>query len=338
MVAYKSLDHFSKMPRPNIVVVIPTFKCSKTICDVVEQCLLYASYVIVVDDCCPDQSGAKVLNSFDSQRVFIKFNPVNLGVGGATKVGFDKALELDADIVVKVDADGQMDPSLIPSFILPISDSKAQYVKGNRFSSRQALVEMPVVRLIGNVTLSFIAKLSTGYWELLDPTNGFIAIPAQSLINIKYHKASNRYFFETDLLFLAGLSNLNIAQVSHPALYRNHNSSLNPIKEIPGFLTKNIKIFLKRIAYDYIIFDFNPGSLCLIFGFIFTIISIIIFGWRISAGGISYTTAPGILTIFSISTMLAVQFSLGFLFYDSIQKPLLRRLNNLMSGKSFLNS
>ena len=109
-------------------------------------------------------------------RVQVLLHPRNTGVGGAVLSGIRAALLDGADLIIKLDGDGQMDPALVPALVEPIQAGKADYVKGNRFHVLQGLGAMPPLRLFGNAALSFLAKASTGYWQLFDPTNGFIAI------------------------------------------------------------------------------------------------------------------------------------------------------------------
>ena len=83
--------------------------------------------------------------------------------------GYKCAIADGIGIIVKVDGDGQMDPSLIPDFVAPILAGEADYTKGNRFFDLEEIRAMPKIRLFGNAVLSFITKLSSGYWDLFDP-------------------------------------------------------------------------------------------------------------------------------------------------------------------------
>ena len=103
-----------------------------------------------------------------------------------------------------------MDPNYIPNITKPIIEGNAEFVKGNRFKSLEMIQKIPKVRLFGNLGLSFLTKLSTGYWELFDPTNGFIAFSSSTIKKINLYKVDNRYFFETDLLFRCGIYNYMI--------------------------------------------------------------------------------------------------------------------------------
>ena len=108
--------------------------------------------------------------------------------------GYSAALRDDMDIVVKVDGDGQMDPSLMPLFIEPIINGVADYTKGNRFFNLASLSQMPWLRIIGNAGLSLLTKVSSGYWDVVDPTNGYTAIHKDTLKELPLDKLDERYF------------------------------------------------------------------------------------------------------------------------------------------------
>ena len=142
---------------------------------------------------------------------------------------------------------------------------------------------MPKLRLIGNLGLSFLNKLSSGYWELFDPTNGFIAFDSNALKRIRYKKLDNNYFFESSLLFECSLADISFAQIPIKSIYANEVSSLNPFKEILRFSYKHLINLIKRLIYQYLLLDFNAGSLELIGSFISLILALsyfIVFTFR----------------------------------------------------------
>src|SRR6185436_11975030 len=96
--------------------------------------------------------------------------------GAAMVTGYRHALELGADIVVKMDGDDQMDAKYLVPLIEPILAGEADYTKGSRFFYTRQLRRMPLVRQIGNLGLSFLTKASSGYWDVFDPTIGYSAV------------------------------------------------------------------------------------------------------------------------------------------------------------------
>src|SRR5262249_50219988 len=150
-------------------------------------------HIIVIDDASPDDLQ-EILKQVSDHRLVVLRHETNRGVGAAMKTGFGKALELNADTIVKVDGDGQMDPRLIPQFIGPIIAGQADLTKGTRFVHLAFVRQMPFTRRLGNLALSFLVKLASGYWHVFDPCNGYLAIRAGLLHGLAFHRLGDRYF------------------------------------------------------------------------------------------------------------------------------------------------
>ena len=313
-----------------ICTIIPCYKTPEKAPLIVEECLKISDLVICVDDCCPFDTGDKIKETIISEKLIVLRHSFNRGVGGAVKTGIKFALKKEIDIIVKVDSDGQMPPHLIPKLVKPIIDGKAEVTKGNRFRNPSVLVKMPFIRLIGNVGLGFLTKLSTGYWELFDPTNGFIAFKKNILLNISINNLDNRYFFETDFLFRCALNEIVINEMPMKAIYADEKSNMYPIAEVPRFLIKHLKILLKRISYQYFIFDFNPGSISLIIANICGLIAFTIGTTNFISSNITGQPTPvGTQTLFLFLSIISTQFFINFIFYDATQKPLFRKLRSI---------
>ncbi len=180
----------------NITVVIPSYKVKSHIENVVKTLPDFVNNIVVIDDKCPQGSG-EFIESLNIPKVTVIFHKSNQGVGGAITTGYKKAIGLNSDVIVKVDGDGQMNPDYIEKLITPIIKNQADYTKGNRFSDFKALRKMPKMRLFGNSALSFLVKASSGYWNMMDPTNGFTAINKNAVLGLDLDKLSKRYFFES---------------------------------------------------------------------------------------------------------------------------------------------
>ncbi|MCG8404562.1 MAG: glycosyltransferase family 2 protein, partial [Phycisphaerales bacterium] len=211
---------------PIIAVVIPCYKARQTILGMLDAMPATVDRVFCVDDGCPDKTGLFIEQNVRDQRVAVLYNPSNQGVGGAVMTGYRAALADDVDIIVKVDADGQMDPALIPRFVEPIAAGLADYTKGNRFYHPEWLEGMPFVRLCGNAVLSILTKFSTGYWHLFDPTNGFTAIHAGALKLLPLDKIAKGFFFESDMLFRLNTIRAVAMDVPQKAVYGEEESHL----------------------------------------------------------------------------------------------------------------
>ena len=310
-----------------IVAVVPCYKSSNIAPKVIKDLIEYVDFVVCIDDLCPEGTGLAIQNQVKSNKVKVIFHQKNKGVGGATKTGIKFSESIGAEIIVKIDSDGQMDPSYIPLLIEPIINQASDYSKGNRFRNIDVLIKMPKLRLIGNIVLSFITKLSTGYWELFDPTNGFIAINTKILRRIEYEKTDNRYFFETDLLFRCGLYDLVISEIEIPTIYKNESSDLNLFFELYKYTVSHIIIFIKRIVYQYFLIDFNPGSFSFLLGTLSGIYTLIA-GLRsiIYYKNLNIESPLGIKILFLTSAIISVQLMISFIYYDSTQRPLRRQL------------
>jgi dolichol-phosphate mannosyltransferase len=169
-------------------------------------------------------------------------------------------------VLVKLDSDGQMDPALVPTLVAPILRGEADYTKGNRFLELEGLCAMPFVRLLGNSLLSFLNKLTSGYWDIFDPTNGFTALHAAVARRLPLDKVSGRYFFESDLLFRLGTLRAVVVDVPMSAVYAGEKSSL-VVRHAPfEFAWKHLLNTVKRIFYGYYLRDFSFASLELVLG------------------------------------------------------------------------
>ena len=252
--------------QPLIAVVIPSYRVRAHILSVLagigEECRL----IYVVDDKCPEQSGQYVLDHCHDPRVRVLFHQVNQGVGGAVLSGYRQAVADGATVIVKLDGDGQMDPAWIPALVTEIEAGEADYAKGDRFYDRESIAGMPRMRLLGNAGLSFLTKISSGYWNVVDPTNGFTAIHATVAAALPFAKISKRYFFESDMLFRLGCMRARVIDIPMPTIYADEVSSLSIRKVVGEFAVKHLVNALKRIAYTYYVRSFSIASVELVVG------------------------------------------------------------------------
>lgn len=250
----------------HIAVVIPSYRVAAKILGVLSGIGPEVRTIVVVDDRCPEKSGELVKRECRDPRVHVLMQPENQGVGGATLAGFAHASALGAEILVKLDGDGQMNPALIGMLVKPIVNGKADYAKGNRFYSPRYVRGMPPVRLVGNAGLGFLSKITTGYWGLSDPANGFVALHSALLPLLEPERLAKRYFFENDLLFRLSLVRAAVVDVPMHAFYDDEKSNLSVTHSLLSFPGKFLVRFLKRIGYRYFLRDFSMGSVLLVAG------------------------------------------------------------------------
>ena len=187
----------------------------------------YIKHIIVVDDASPDSTADLVTASAkEDDRILLIRHPSNQGVGGAMITGYRKALELGAQMVVKIDGDGQMDMDHLPELLQPLIDGRADYTKGNRFRDFKSLQKMPFIRRVGNMGWPFLPKLRQGTGTMFDPTNGFNAIRSEVLAQLPLDRIDRTYYFETSMLANLYLIGAVVKDVPMPARYQGEVSSL----------------------------------------------------------------------------------------------------------------
>ena len=251
----------------HVAAVVPAYNVSAELPEVLRQMPMIFRTIIVVDDASRDDTAlvAERYAQLD-QRIVVLRHEHNQGVGGAMITGFTKALETGADIIVKIDGDGQMPLWLVPQLIQPLIDGTADYTKGNRFRDFKAVRAMPSVRRIGNVILSFLSKAATGYWHCFDPNNGFLAIRADVLSQLPLAKIDCSYFFETSMLSHLYVLGAVVQEVPMPARYVGETSSLSITRVVRQFPGKLIWSLLRRLVLKNFVYDFNLESFHILAG------------------------------------------------------------------------
>ncbi len=305
-----------------ITAVIPCYKVADHILPLLAGIGPEVTRIICVDDACPEGSGSVIEQGCRDARVSALRHAQNRGVGGAMVTGFAAALEGGARVVVKLDGDGQMDPALIAALAAPVLAGQADYAKGNRFFSPETVRGMPAIRLAGNAVLSFMTKLSTGYWSVFDPTNGFLAIDAGVLRLLPCDKLAPRYFFESDMLFRLSVLRAVVVDVPMQARYGEEASSLRIGRVIGPFLAGHARNFAKRIVYGYFLRDFHIASLELVLGLAATMFGVLTgtADW-IHSAHLGRATPAGAVMLAALPLALGVQLLLAFLNFDITAEP-----------------
>lgn len=300
-----------------VAVVIPCYKVTRHVAGVIDAIGPEVTRIYAVDDACPERSGDWIAQNCSDPRVKVIYNTQNRGVGGAVMAGYREALDEGMDIVVKIDGDGQMDPRMLPDFIAPIVSGLADYTKGNRFFYIDKLSAMPGIRLFGNAVLSFMAKFSSGYWDIADPTNGYTAIHRDVLRHLPLEKISERYFFETDMMFRLNTLGAVIIDIPMDAHYGDEVSSLKISSVVGEFLYKHARNFFKRIFYNYYLRGMSLASLELPLGVLLFTVGSIYGGyqWAVSlSSGVAATA--GTVMLAALPVVVGLQLILAFLSHD----------------------
>ncbi|MEQ8708020.1 MAG: glycosyltransferase family 2 protein [Rhodospirillales bacterium] len=306
---------------PVLAVIIPAYRVAAKIADVIAGIPVDIAHIIVVDDACPEGSG-DIVEALNDKRLHLVRHTENQGVGGAVISGYRKALELGAGVMVKIDGDGQMDPAILHEIAGPVMTGEADYAKGNRFADFRTLKRMPTVRLLGNSGLSFLLKAASGYWTMLDPTNGYTAIHARALEKLVLDRLDRRYFFESDLLIRLGTVSAVVVDVPMEARYADENSSLNIPKTMIEFPLKILRGLLRRLFLRYFIYDFNMASVYLMFSVPLLLFSLLfgIYQW-IDSSQTGIARPLGTIMVVIIPLILGFQMLLQAIAFDVASTP-----------------
>ncbi|HVJ00466.1 MAG TPA: glycosyltransferase family 2 protein [Sphingomonas sp.] len=324
--AYPLTAEFELLARPRpvrIAVVIPCYRAVGSIERVVGAIGASVWRIYCVDDASPDDTGAAIGRAAASDpRVTALRRDANGGVGAAVVDGFRAALADGAEVIVKIDSDGQMAPALIPDFVAPILSGEADYVKGNRFFSLDGIGRMPSARIVGNAGLSFLTKLSTGYWDLFDPANGYVAIHAEVVRLLPLDRLHRRYFFESDMLFRLATLRARVIELPIEPVYHDERSHLSELRCLATFPFLHMRNFAKRLFYNYFLRNFSAASLSILAGAVFFAFGVI-FGaasWLHSLDTGDPATA-GTVMLSALPLIVGIQLLLNFLAQDVALAP-----------------
>jgi glycosyltransferase involved in cell wall biosynthesis len=310
---------------PTIAVVIPCFRVARQVSDVVRSIPKRYTPVICVDDASPDDVRGALRALNDPRVVYVRHGQ-NRGVGGAVMTGWKEALARGADIVVKMDGDGQMTGEHLDSLVAPLTDGSVDVAKGNRFVDHVALRTMPATRLVGNALLSFVVKAVSGYWNVLDPTNGFIGVRSDLLRRLDQAWLAERYYFETSLLVALNVAHARVADVALPARYVDAPSSLHVGRVAASFPWLLARSLARRFYWRYLIEDFGVVSLGVLLGIPLTLFGTAFGAWHwVQSVRTGVPATAGTVFVAALPIILGVQLLLVALVLDVLSSPSIKR-------------
>lgn len=307
----------------HVAAVVPAYNVEQVLGGVLRSLPPLFTTVIVVNDGSRDETGSVADRYAElDRRITVVHHEKNHGVGGAMVTGFKNAIEAGADIVVKIDADGQMPLWLVSELIAPLIRGEADYTKGNRFRDFTAVRAMPLPRRIGNVALSFLAKAATGYWRSFDPTNGFLAIRSDVLTQLPLQKIDQTYYFEISMLSHLYLIGAVVKEIPMPARYAGEPSSLSiprVLRQFPGRLVASL---LRRLVLKNFVYDFNLESLHLAVGLPLFLAGVLFGSWKWLVFASQSLPAPtGTVVLPALMIMVGVQLLLSAVQLDLAAVP-----------------
>jgi len=233
--------------RKKVIACIPAYNEEKTIAKIVLLAQKHVDTVVVVDDGSEDLTGeiAKRLGAY------VVRHDTRKGYGAAIQTCFKTARDLNADIMVTLDADGQHDPEEIPKLIKPILDNEADIVIGSRFLNTKSINEIPLYRRLGIKTITYLTRKATGNRKLSDAQSGFRAYSRKAIEELEIEETGMSV--STEILLKAAEKKLNIVEVPIFCRYKGIKTSthhpvqhgLNIIASILNFIAiKHPLLFL----------------------------------------------------------------------------------------------
>lgn len=281
-----------------IAVVVPAYREEALIAETIRGVPEYVDHILVIDDCSPDATSQAAKSVADPRLEVIRLE-VNQGVGGAITTGHRRAMDLGCDIMVVMAGDNQMDPDELPRLLHPILDHEYGFAKGNRIFSATSLEGMPRYRIVGNMVLTFLNKAASGYWNLVDPQNGYTAVTREALELVPLDRVSKRYEFENDLLIWLNIAGVRAKDVNIPARYGAEVSTIRLHTAVPRISWLLFRGFWRRIWYKYVLWSFSPIAAMLFLGLFLLLIGLALSTWVVyeAFSGVSPTAGTAIFAV-----------------------------------------
>lgn len=300
-----------------IAVVVPAYNEENKIGPMLDGLPDIVDTIYVIDDCSTDRTPQVIQErAARDPRIMIIRHERNKGVGAAIATGYMLAAERDDDVAVVMAGDGQMNPDELPSLLDPVIEDKADYVKGNRFFHRVGVAPIPLVRLVGNLALSSLTKVVSGYWHIFDTQCGYTAINREFLKRINWEEVYPRYGCPNDILTRLNVADARVADVPVSALYgKSWASKMKLWKIWPQLLYLLWSLLCMRIYRKYIYLNGHPLVACYTLGFLATLLSFLTFLILI-VQCIFFSVSLATLILFSLFTVVASQLLLAACFMD----------------------
>jgi glycosyltransferase involved in cell wall biosynthesis len=303
-----------------ISIAVPAHNEEAHIARVIETMPPFVDHIVVVDDASADATSEKA-KAVGDRRVQVIRHERNLGVGGAIVTAHRRGLDLGCDISVVMAGDGQMDPDYLPSLLDPIVEHGYGFAKANRFFSMDSFRGMPRQRVFGNIVLSFLTKMASGYWHLFDPQNGYTAISRSALERLSLDRLSTTYEFENDLLINLNILDIRALDVPIPAVYGDERSGIKLRRVVPDISRLLMRGFFRRLVLKYVIRSFSPVALFFFVGLALVTWSVVFGLWVVlqTIGPDAASTGTVILSV--VPFVVGVQLLISAIVLDIQETP-----------------
>lgn len=302
-----------------VFICVPCYNVAEHIAAVVNDIPPFVDGVVLVDDASRDTTP-QILDGLKGTSVTVIHRAKNGGVGAAMVDALKEAYQQGAELMVKVDGDGQMDLRFVSQLLDALETH--DYAKGNRLLDRIALSTMPRQRRFANFGLTFLTKLASGYWNIGDPQNGFIAIRRETWALIDQARLAPGYFFENDMLVNLNIVNALVKDVRMPARYGGERSSVRALRVLPSFVRLLISRTGRRFYMKYMLVDFSPIALFVLTGvplFLWGVFFGLYAWWDNSSRGVPASAGTVMLSVLPL--LMGFQLLLQALVLDIQQTP-----------------
>jgi len=265
-----------------IAVVVPAHNEELLILETLSSIPEFVDRIFVIDDFSRDATLEKArAYAEEDPRVTVIHHEKNRGVGAAIVTGYKAALEEDIDITAVMAGDNQMDPAFLPHLLDPVVDEKADYSMGNRLVDRDFRKGMSKWRFFGNSILTLLTKIASGYWQMVDPQNGYTAISRRALNTISLDSIYPGYGYCNDVLVRLNVYGFRVKNVPHPSRYGREKSGIRYSTYIFRLSRLLLKDFIWRLKMKYVVLGFHPLVFYYFFGAVFCMLGILGGGWAL---------------------------------------------------------
>ena len=285
-------------------VVVPAYNESGFVGEVIETIPEFVDRVYAVDDGSSDRtwdemqaaawrvneraatvaSAAPDGGATSTRQVVTLRHEDNRGVGAAITTGYREALADGMDVVAVMNGDGQMDPEILDRIVDPVVEGEADYAKGNRLNDAHHRAAMSGWRLFGNVVLTFLTRVASGYWRTTDPQNGYTAISREALEALDFDVLHDHYGFCNDLLVRLNAAGMRVADVPMRAVYGDEESHIRYRSFVPMLSWLLLVGFLWRLRTTYLDDGVHPLAAMYATG---------VAGWLGGVAGVAWWLATG---------------------------------------------
>ena len=249
-----------------IGLILPSYNERRLIGPTLEGVPEFVDRVYVVDDASTDDMDQVVREYMKTdKRIVLIQHEKNTGPGGAVISGYKGSLGDDCDISVVAAGDNQMPFDEMTHLMDPIIDEKVDYVKGNRFMKKRMSIGMipdimPKLRVVGNIIITALTKISSGFYKVADVVDGYTATTKEVIEAVNWDKAWKGYGYPMDFLIRMNGYGFRAIDVPRTAIYLvgERQSQIKPILYILKVSPMLLRGFLWRLRFRYILLDFHP--------------------------------------------------------------------------------